>query len=135
MYHYINKRLEFRVKKRNTKWKYLSFCKESVFLYYFVFYIFSFVSVNFFKKTYEIVSYFFSKWNNWITKYNVLYLLISTCNINEMEVGYILMSINIDLSIILLGNGFTHVCYKLTPSILNSSRITNIYFLDLLSFE
>lgn len=106
------------------------FCKESVFHYYFVFYVFSFVSVTFLFKNLRNCFLFFSKWNNWITKYNVLYLLISTCNINEIEFGYILMSINIDLSITLLGNGFTHVCYKLTASILNSSRITNIYFLD-----
>lgn len=55
------------------------FCKESVFHYYFVFDIFSFVSVNFFKNLRNC--FFFLKWNNWITKHKVLYLLISTCNI------------------------------------------------------
>lgn len=105
------------------------FCKESLFHYYVVFYIFSFASVNFLKKPTKLFL-IFSKWNNWITKHNVLYLLISTCYINELEIWYILMSTNIVLSITLLGNGFTHVCYKLTASIWNSSRITNIYFLD-----
>lgn len=102
------------------------FCKESVFNYYFVFDIFSFVSVNFFKNLRNC--FFFL--NEIIELLSIKFCICWSVHVTLLEFWYILMSTNIDLSITLLCNGLTHLCYKLTASILNSSRITNIYILD-----